>query len=490
MTAISATARACVIGAGSSGITAAKALADRDIPFDCFEASDKVGGNWVFGNRNGMSSSYSTLHINTSRERMEYADFPMPTDYPDFPRHDQIARYFDAYVDQFGLREQITFNTAVEHARPLPDGGWEVTIAQGGAGAEESAGACAEGKAGSGASAGDAGKADSSASAGAARGRETRRYDALLVANGHHWNPRWPEPAIPGTFAGAQIHAHDYKQPSQLAGRRVVVVGMGNSAMDIAVDASYHARSTTLVARRGVHVLPKYILGRPLDAPARPTRVPFAWLLRWTQLVTRVTVGPMDRYGLPRPRHRLWQAHPTVSSRILDRLAHGAIAVKPEIAALDGERVRYGDGSEQEADLIVYCTGYKITFPFFDEGLISAPENRLVLYKRIFDPNRADLYFIGFVQPWGAIMPLAEIQSRLAAEHLCGDYALPSPGQMREDMEAMMRRQARRYQASKRHTIQVDFPNYVVELDDERRAGAARAREQGFARPVAEPAGA
>jgi dimethylaniline monooxygenase (N-oxide forming) len=485
MTATDALPRACVIGAGSSGITAAKALADRGIPFDCFETSDKVGGNWVFGNRNGMSSSYSTLHINTSRERMEYADYPMPASYPDFPRHDQIARYFDDYVEHFGLRKRITFNTSVEHARPLEDGGWKVTISGEGARAgERESGGDDEG-AGERESGGDdegAGEDESGAAwvQGATGGHETRRYDALLVANGHHWSPRWPEPPIPGSFDGEQIHAHEYKEPSQLAGRQVVVVGMGNSAMDIAVDASYHALSTILVARRGVHVVPKYILGRPLDAGVRPSRVPFTWLLRGMQLVTRVTVGPMDRYGLPRPDHRLGQAHPTVSSRILDRLAHGAIAVKPEIAELAGERVRYADGSEERADLIVYCTGYKISFPFFDEQLISAPENRLVLYKRVFSPEHPGLYFIGFVQPWGAIMPIAELQSRLVVEHLMGDYALPSPAQMRRDMEAMMRRQSRRYQASKRHTIQVDFSNYVVELDDERRAGVKRARAQDY----------
>jgi dimethylaniline monooxygenase (N-oxide forming) len=501
--------RACIVGAGSSGITAAKALADRGIPFDCFERSDKVGGNWVFGNRNGMSSSYSTLHINTSRERMEYADYPMPASYPDFPRHDQIARYFDDYVEHFGLRERITFNTGVEHARPCADGGWEVTIAGEGARMGEGGGNGGDGGGNGGDGGGNGGDGGGNGgdgggnggdgrgrgeggSGGLPGGREVRHYDALLVANGHHWNPRWPEPPIPGSFDGEQIHAHNYKEPSQLAGRRVVVVGMGNSAMDIAVDASYHALSTTLVARRGVHVVPKYILGRPLDAGVRPSRMPFTWLLRGMQLVTRVTVGPMDRYGLPRPDHRLGQAHPTVSSRILDRLAHGAIAVKPEIAELAGERVRYADGSEEPADLIVYCTGYKIAFPFLDEQLISAPENRLVLYKRVFSPEQPGLCFIGFVQPWGAIMPIAEQQSRLVAEHLMGDYALPSPAQMRRDMEAMMRRQSRRYQASKRHTIQVDFSNYVVELDDERRAGLARARTHGRAQgfepaPVSHP---
>jgi dimethylaniline monooxygenase (N-oxide forming) len=436
--------RACVIGAGSSGITAIKALADQGIPFDCFEKSDRIGGNWVFANRNGMSSSYSTLHINTSRERMEYADYPMPKSYPDFPRHDQIARYFDDYVDHFGLREKITFLTGVEHASQREDGVWEVVLDNG----------------------------------------ETRLYDALLVASGHHWDPRWPEPPIPGRFDGETIHAHHYKDPGQLEGRRVVVVGMGNSAMDIAVDSSYWAASTTLVARRGVHVVPKYILGRPLDAGVRPSRVPFLWQLRGMQLILSMTVGSMERYGLPRPDHRLGRAHPTVSTRILDRLAHGEIAVRPEIAQLAGDRVRYADGSEQEADLIVYCTGYKISFPFFDERFLSAPENRLVLYKRVFAPEHPGLYFVGFVQPWGAIMPLAEMQGRLVAEHLLGEYALPSQAEMRRDMQRMLRRQSRRYVASKRHTIQVDFSNYAFELKEEQRAGLARARARSFASEV------
>ena len=148
----------CVIGAGSSGIAAAKALHERGIPFDCFEKSDRVGGNWVFGNKNGMSSAYRSLHINTSRERMEYSDYPMPSDYPDFPHHSQIASYFDAYVDHFGFRDRIMFETGVEHASREQDGVWTVAL----------------------------------------EGGETRRYDALLVANGHHWNPRWPEPAFPG----------------------------------------------------------------------------------------------------------------------------------------------------------------------------------------------------------------------------------------------------------------------------------------------------
>ncbi len=437
--------KVCVIGAGSSGIAAAKALADRGIPFDCFEKSDRVGGNWVLGNRNGMSSAYSTLHINTSRERMEYADFPMPAAYPDFPRHDQIARYFNDYVEHFGLREHIAFETGVEHAAPREDGIWEVTLDRG----------------------------------------ETRLYDALLVANGHHWDPRWPEPPLEGSFDGELIHSHHYRDPSQLEGKRVVVIGMGNSAMDIAVDASYHAAATTLIARSGVHVVPKYILGKPLDSAVRPTRIPFQLLLAGMQVVLRLTVGPMERYGLPNPEHRLGRAHPTVSTRILDRLAHGEIEVKRGIERLEGHEVLYTDGTRAPADLIVCCTGYKIRFPFFDERFFAAPENRLDLYKRMFAPAQAGLYLIGFVQPWGAIMPIAELQGRLVGDHLLGEYALPSPGEMQRDIARMLRRQQRRYLASKRHTLQVDFANYAVELEDERRAGAQRAQARGFAPAIA-----
>jgi len=120
-----------LIGAGSSGIAVAKALHERGVPFDCFEASDRVGGNWVFGNRNGMSAAYRDLHINTSRDRMEYSDFPMPKDYPDYPHHSQIASYFDAYVDHFGFRDRIRFETKIERVARRDGGVYEVTTDDG-----------------------------------------------------------------------------------------------------------------------------------------------------------------------------------------------------------------------------------------------------------------------------------------------------------------------------------------------------------------------
>lgn len=438
--------RVCLIGAGSSGIAAAKALYGRGIDFDCFEKSDRVGGNWVFENRNGMSAAYRDLFINTSRPRMEYSDFPMPSSYPDFPHHTQIAAYFEEYVDRFGFRERIVFETGVERAEIAPDGSWTVRLDTG----------------------------------------ETRGYDALLVANGHHWDPRWPEPAFPGadTFEGRQLHAHSYVDNSIFAGKRVVVLGMGNSAMDIAVESSYVAERTYLAARQGVWIIPKYVFGKPVDQLRNDPRVPFKVRQRFIQGLVRSYAGPPERYGLPKPAHRFGEAHPTISGRILDRIQHGTIAPKPNIAALEGDRVRFEDGSEAQVDVVVYCTGYKITFPFFDEQLICAPDNHIELFRRVFHPDIPNVAFIGLLQPLGAIMPLAEAQGEWVGDYLLGDYALPPRAEMLADMAADQEAMRRRYVASKRHTIQVDFDDYLRDLARERRAGAARARARGYLPPA------
>jgi dimethylaniline monooxygenase (N-oxide forming) len=418
--------RVCIVGAGSSGIAAAKTLQQHGISFDCFELGDRVGGNWVFRNRNGVSASYSSLHINTSRERMEFADYPMPKDLPDFPRHDQIAAYFDDYVDHFGFRDKITFNTGVEHVAPRADGRFDVRVSSG----------------------------------------EERVYDQVLVANGHHWDPRWPEPAFPGSeeFEGEQIHSHSYEEEAQLEDKDVVVLGVGNSGMDIAVDASYYAKSTYLAARRGAHVVPKYLFGKPIDQIGGSESIP-GWI-RWPIMRTllKLTQGPMERYGLPEPDHKLGQAHPTISSRILDRISHGAITPKPNIASLGKDTVRFTDGSEVHADLVVYCTGYKISFPFFDQDFVSAADNRIDLYEFLFHPRVQGLYFIGLIQPLGAIMPIAERQSELVAQHILGNFTLPPTIEMERDIARKQRKMQKRYVTSKRHTIQVDYDDYMKEL--------------------------
>ena len=430
--------RACIVGAGSSGIAVVKALADANIEFDCFEKSDRVGGNWVFGNKNGMSSAYEGLYINTSRERMQYADYPMPKSYPDFPHHTQIAAYFDDYVNHFDLRRRITFETSVEHAE-LTSGTpqrWRVRLSNG----------------------------------------EARTYDMLIVANGHHWDPLLPDPPYPGSFDGRQLHAHDYRTKDELRGKRVIVVGMGNSAMDIAVESSEVAKRTYLSARRGVYVIPKYLFGRPVDQLFTTARLPWAVRQRIGEALYKVAVGEMERYGLPKPDHRLGEAHPTISGRILDRLGHGAITPKPAIAKLAGDRVEFRDGTTEEADVIVWCTGYRVTFPFFDTSFIAAHDNDLPLFFRVFHPKHTQLAFVGLLQPLGAIMPIAEAQGKWLAKHLRGEYVLPDAAAMNRRIEEDRHAMFARYVPSKRHMMQVDFDDYLGDLAQELRRGAKRAR--------------
>jgi dimethylaniline monooxygenase (N-oxide forming) len=439
---VSAAQKACVIGAGSSGIAACQVLAARGLPFDCFEKGSQVGGNWRYENDNGMSSAYRSLHINTSRGLMAYRTYPMPDDYPDYPDHFQIARYFDDYVDRFGLREKIRFRTEVAKAEPA-DGEWAVTVRD------------ADGN------------------------EETERYRAVLVANGHHWDPRWPEPPFPGAddFAGEQIHAHFYREADVLRDKRVLVLGIGNSATDIAVEASRIAEKTFLAMRRGAYVMPKYLNGKPTDEAASPflTRMPLAVQRFVLGRMLGITAGDMTAYGLPQPDHKLLEAHPTVSAELLSRLGHGDIDVKPNIDRFMGGRaVRFADGSEEAIDLVVYCTGYKINFPFFDEELVSAKDNRLPLYRHVVSVEHPGLYFIGFIQPLGAIMPLAEAQAEWVADLLGGRGTLPPTTEMRAEIAEAEAKMRKRYVASKRHTIQVDFHPYLRELRKERKRAAQR----------------
>jgi cation diffusion facilitator CzcD-associated flavoprotein CzcO len=438
-----ASTKVCVIGAGSSGIVACQVLDTRGIPFDCFEKGSHIGGNWRYENDNGMSSAYRSLHINTSRRVMAFKSLPMPDHFPDYPDHFQMAAYFDEFADHFGLREKIDFRTEVAAVEPL-DGGWEVTISR------------PDGE------------------------RETRRYRAVLVANGHHWDPRLPEPAFPGSeeFAGEQIHAHHYREPDILPGKRVLVLGLGNSATDIAVESSRIADATFLAARRGAYVLPKYMNGKPIDEVSTPvvSMLPMAVQRFFSMRMLGVAAGDMTAYGLPKPDHKLFEAHPTVSSELLPRLGHGDIKVKPNIDRFGGARtVRFVDGSEEEIDLVVYCTGYKMTFPFFRPEVLAAPDNRLPLYRRVASVERPGLYFIGFIQPLGPIMPLAEAQSEWVADLLAGRAGLPPQPEMRRAIAAEEARQSKRFVASKRHTVEVDFHPYLREIRRERKQAAQRA---------------
>jgi hypothetical protein len=434
--------RVCVIGAGSSGIAACQALHSRGIPFDCFEAGSSVGGNWRYGNDNGMSSAYRSLHAKSSRHGMQYAAFPMPDDYPDYLSHETIARYLDDFVDHFGFRGRIRFRTTVTRVEPASGGGWDVT-----ARSRDTGAAC------------------------------TRRYRAVLVANGHHWDPRVPAFPGAGAFAGEQIHSNQYRGPEPFAGKRILVLGIGNSACDVAAECPRFGARTLIAVRAGAHIIPRYLAGRPTDHLTllrAGTMLPL-WLRRLAvALLVRMARGSVTKYGLPRPGHRLLCGPLAVSDSLLNGLRRGEIVVKPAIDRFERDRVHFRDGSTEQVDVVIYCTGYKISFPFLRESLIGARDGEIPLYRRVVPPALPGLYFIGLVQPIGAIMPVAEAQSQWIADLLDGRAALPPEPEMNREITRYRTATARRYERSGGQAIQVDFLPYLREIRKERAAGARR----------------
>lgn len=440
--------RVCVIGAGSSGLPVIKALRDRAIPVVCFERTSNIGGLWCIDNKRfGASAAYDSLHINTDTLLMEYKDFAMPKDLPAYPSHRQIHEYFEAYAKRFDLKQHIRFGCDVVRCERGPDGGWRVVLADG----------------------------------------ATENFDALVVATGHHWDPQWPDPPPPGDFSGQQIHSHAYRNPSdpvELRGKRVAVVGLGNSAADIATELSYRscADQVFLVVRSGAWVLPKWIGGTPITRLPEPTRS-LHWL-PWqvSSLLARLLIGhyqgkPQD-FGLPAPDHRPLQSHPTVSQDLLSRVGHGDITVKRGIRRFDGDVVTFDDDSREPLDAIIWCTGYKVTFPFFDPGFFAVRDNVVPLWNRMVKPGIDNLFFVGLYQPLGSIMQPAEFQARIIGELLLGHVALPDPATMEREIGKEERARARRYLHSRRHTMQVDVGPFMHQLERMLRDGRRRARRQ------------
>lgn len=453
--------KACIIGAGSSGIVCVRAFAQNNIDFDCFEKGSGIGGLWRFNNDNGTSSAYRSLHINTSKRMMEFSDYPFPDHMAEYPSHQEILEYFELYCKKFDLLKRITFNTEVLKATRKPAGGWEVTIKT-------------------------------------SKGEEIRHYDHLVVANGHHWDPR--SPALPGNFTGEVFHAHHYidvNDPVDTRNKTVVVMGSGNSAMDLVCELGQAYRENRgpkkvyLSQRSGTWIVPKVMGNTTQDAHMRhPMIRPGKWEsfrrefipvnLRHKLLTIlstawiRLVVGDPSRFGLKQPKEPFSMRHPTVSQDIHSRLVHGDITPKGDIKNIEGKKVTFEDESTAEVDVIIQCTGYNISFPFFDRNFFEAKDNDIALFQRIFDTRYPDLSFLGLIQTLCAIMPISELQSHFIADYLNGKYKLPGREAMQAEAREYHEMMKERFTASKSHTIQIDCNEYSYFLYKEWDAGKLR----------------
>lgn len=363
-----------VIGAGPIGLAMAKALAERGIAHDHVDAGPGIGGNW----RQGL---YENVHIVSSKRSTAFADYPMPADYPDFPSAEQVLRYLESFARDHGLDSRVETGRTVTSVRPCADDTWHVTLDQ-----REH------------------------------RRQETRHYKGVVVCNGHHRDPRLP--SYPGHLDTPLIHAHDYREPAQLRAKRVLVIGGGNSACDIASEAARSGASSDMSLRGGYWFLPKIAFGRPLtDLPIWNLPV-FAQRLILRGIV-RMQIGDYRSYGLAKPNHKLFERHPTFGTEILSYMAQGRIAPRPDIERFDGEHVHFRDGTSGEYDLIVAATGYRNSFPFLPGGLIEVKNDAAQIYGSAFPANVKNLYIVGSSQPRNGfgniITPAAALYARLIA---------------------------------------------------------------------------
>ncbi|MFF9620578.1 flavin-containing monooxygenase [Streptomyces griseosporeus] len=425
----------CVIGAGLSGLAAAHALKARGIDVVCLEKAPDVGGIWRQPGAGERGPAYQALHLNSVRQLTGYSDFPMPDSLPLYPRHSDVAAYLRSFAEWAGLSDHVELHTEVLSVRQEADGSWTV-VSRDGTGAER-----------------------------------TRRFPHVIVASGHNTLPSLPDPVPTGadTFAGTILHSMDYQDGADFLGQRVVVVGLGASAVDIAADVSRHAGRTLLSVRRGLHIIPKQLFGMPVDLIADApwfTAMSFPEQRAWVEKALLVARGRLADYGLPEPDHRVFASAVTISDEILSRIRHGAVVPKPAIDAFDGDRVVFTDGTAEQADAVVYCTGFRMSFPFLPAGCPVAEGGAVELYRRVVAPDRPGLYFLGLIRPHGSITRLVEAQARWVARLVAGEVSLPSEDVMRKEIQAYLSGIEERYGKTEGTSIQVDVGTYLRELQD------------------------
>jgi len=420
--------RCCIIGAGAAGITAAKNLQAQGIAFDLIEREDDVGGNWYYGK--ASSAIYKSVHMISSKAFSEYTDFPMPKDYPTYARGDQALAYLRSYARHFGIHEHAEFGRTVLDISPVPGSThWDVTLDN----------------------------------------HEVRRYQGVLVSNGHLCKPQLPD--YPGHFDGLQLHSSQYKTPDVLKDKRVLVVGAGNSGCDIAVEAVQHAQAVFHSTRRGYFYWPKFLFGMPADRWAEwplKLRMPL-WARRFfgERLLRLTTAGQPEDYGLPKPDHKLFEAHFIINSTLFYHLGHGDLAAKPDVRELRGDRVLFTDGSEERMDAIVYATGFQLSFPFIDQKHLRWEKGRPRLYLNVFDAQHPNLFFIGLFQTSTGNWPLMDYQSQLVSRYLRARGMAPKKAAR---LDRLIERDHSdfnggiRFTESPRHAIELEHFTYRLKL--------------------------
>ena len=421
--------KVAVIGAGPSGITAIKNFADQGFEVTAFERCEGVGGNWRFNDPSGHSSVFETTHIISSKYTSYYEDYPFPEGTSDYPSHKELLSYFNGYAQKFNLLPLIKFGTEVLSCQQSINNTWQIRWKQ------------------------------------IATGKESvDSYDGLVVCNGHHHEPRYPN--YPGEFTGEYIHSHDYKKASPFKDKKVLVIGGGNSACDVAVETARVSKSTAISWRRGYYLIPKFMFGLTTYIYAKQSR----WLPKFIRYpLMRLTLewiqGKNQDIGLPKVENDVMATHPTVNSELYDAIRHGKVKPFGDIMNFDGKTVHFKDGISQDFDVVIACTGFRIKHKFFDKALINFESGPVPLLHKMIPEKIKNLYFIGLFQPLGCIWPGAELQSKLAAKHLAGLWSPQKP--IGELINQELSNPDVAQLSTPRHTITVDDFSFRYRLKKE-----------------------
>ena len=414
----------CVIGAGPSGITAIKNIVEAGFQVKAFDFNSDVGGNWIYNDKETHSSVFETTHIISSKSLSQFEDFHFSDNVADYPSHDELRQYFQSYAKNFSLYKYIQFNTLVKKCERLEDNNWEVTTSY--------------------------------------KNKESVEvFSDLVVCNGHHWKPNVPK--YSGNFNGSLIHSHNYKKASPFKNKNVLVIGGGNSACDVAVETSRVSNKTFLSWRRGYRIIPKFFMGKPSDVFASyMSFLPISIRSKLAGFLAYLTNGSNSNYGLLKPEHKFGETHPTINSELLYKIRHGKIFPKNDINFLKDDYVYFKDGSQEKIDVIIACTGFVLSHPFFNKNFIDYTKGPVSLYLKMFHPDYDNLFFIGMFQPFGCIWPGSEQQSKLLSLALQNKWKRP------KNIIDLCKKETKNPHIKQiktdRHRITVDYHQFIKEL--------------------------
>ncbi len=421
---MSGATKVCIIGGGPLGIGLARELSEGSIDYDLYESESDLGGVW---NGDGASGRvYPSLHLISPKFNTQVPDFPMPDDYPAYPNHKLMLAYIRSYARAFGVYDKAILNTSVNWIEQNGSG-WTVETSDG----------------------------------------ARKHYSLVAVCNGAQRTPHFPDPPYAGTFSGTVLHSMDYKSPDQVSGKRVLVIGAGNSGCDIAVDACHHASATYHSTRRGYHYYPKFIGGKPTPQWMLQLGNKFSSredTLAYMQQVFKLAGYDGTDYGLRKPDHALDAAHPIMNSQILYHIGHGDIFPKDDVSRFDGTTVHFKDGSSAEIDVMIYATGYDREFPFLDPALLQWKAGLPDLFIHIAPRDLHSIFFFGFVNAAAGLGDGLRLQGQFVRSYILAQER--NSGGYRKFIKAKQDDEPNLGQDyflnSHRHSWEVDFWKFIT----------------------------